>query len=84
MEQKITMEQIMEGLGIEETDIVLVAGNVLLCNEKFDLVKIDGTYNSAIPNFILGMVSGKYGYEVYKSMRIVKVEGADNGKKKKD
>ena len=82
MKDKITMEQLMEGLGIEETDIVLVAGNALLCNEKFDLVKVDGSYSPAIPNYILGMVSGKYGYEVYKSMKIVK--GASDGKEKKN
>ena len=82
MENKINIEKLMEGLGIEEADIVLVAGNALLCNEKFDLVKVDGTYSPAIPNYILGMVSGKYGYEVYKSMMVVK--GDSDGEKKKN
>lgn len=82
MKERFNMEKLMEALGIEETDIVLVAGNALLCNAKFDLVKVDGTYSPAIPNYIIGMVSGKYRYEVYKSMMVV--EGESDGKKKKD
>lgn len=66
MEKTIDMEKLINGLGINKGDIVVVNGNCLLCNDKFDLVHIDGQYNTAIPNLIVGMVSGKYGYKVYK------------------
>ena len=63
--KNITMKQVMKGLGIEVDDIVCVNSNWLRCNEKYDLVKLDGGYNAAIPNWILGMVSGKYHYKVF-------------------
>jgi len=63
--KRIDMKDIMDGLHINVGDIVHVNNNWLKCNEKYDLITIEGKYNPAIPNFILGMVSGKYHYKVY-------------------
>lgn len=65
MEKTISMQTIMEGLGIRVNDMVLVNRQVLICNDKYDLVKPDQSYCNTIPNLILGMVSGKYDYKVY-------------------
>ena len=65
--KKITMEDIVKGLGIEVADIVRVDDYVLVCKENYDLVRlVDGRYCSEIPNLILGMVSGKRAYSVFK------------------
>lgn len=61
----IDMQKLMEGLNIKTGDIVCVNGQYLICNKDFDLIKLDGCYNAAIPNLIVGMVSGKYDYSVY-------------------
>lgn len=63
--KRINMKDIMDGLHIKVGDIVHVNGNWLKCNEKYDLVTLEDRYNPAIPNWILGMVSGKYAYKVY-------------------
>lgn len=63
--KNIEMKDIMKGLGIEVDDIVHVNGNWLKCNEKYDLVTLEDRYNPSIPNWILGMVSGKYHYKVF-------------------
>lgn len=63
--KRIDMKDIMDGLHIKIGDIVHVNGNWLKCNEKYDLVTLEDRYNPAIPNWILGMVSGKYAYKVY-------------------
>lgn len=71
-QKNISMKIIMEGLGIDVGDIVCISSScekdftALKCNEKYDLVSVDGDYSSRIPNYILGMVSGKYDYSVYK------------------
>lgn len=66
-EKNITMEDIVKGLGIEVADIVRVDNYVLVCKENYDLVRLaDGRYCSEIPNLILGMVSGKRAYSVFK------------------
>ena len=65
--KKITMEDIIKGLGIEVGDIVKTGENVLICNDKYDLVYLaTNRYSADIPNFILGMVSGKRDYSVFK------------------
>lgn len=65
----ITMENIITDLGINIGDIVCVytKGSTyhLKCNEKYDLVELDNSYQKYVPNLILGMVNGKYAYEVY-------------------
>lgn len=66
MEKTITMKDIMNGLGIDKDDIVVVQNQALKCNDLYDLVKVDGTYSATIPNLILGMVSGKHQYTIYK------------------
>lgn len=80
----ITMEKLMKGLGIAKNDIVLVDKQALRCNEKFDLVKVDGTYSSTIPNLIVGMVSGKFDYCVYKLESVEMTIGENNGKETKN
>lgn len=77
MNKKINMETIMQGLGIKENDIVVVSGNTLICNSKFDLIKTDGNYAQNIPNLILGMVSGKYNYKIYKVTECIEVKNDD-------
>lgn len=78
--KKINMKDIMKGLGIEVGDIVCVypfgLKRFLKCNDKYDLVKIDGNYDKEIPNLILGMVSGKTSYDVY-SIKYSVVQGAE-------
>ena len=71
MEKTITMQNIMKGLNINIGDIVVVNKQALICNDKYDLVKPDGSYCSTIPNLILGMVSGKYDYQTYISKGIM-------------
>lgn len=65
----IKMENIITDLGIHIGDIVCVYAkglkNYLICNEKYDLVNVDDSYDKTVPNLILGMVNGKYAYEVY-------------------
>ena len=63
--KRINMKDIMDGLHIQVGDIVYVNSNWLKCNEKYDLVTLEDRYNPSIPNWILGMVSGKYAYKVY-------------------
>lgn len=66
--KKISMQDLMTGLGINKGNIVVVKDETLICNDKFDLVRLaksGGGYSSAIPNLILGMVSNKYPYTVY-------------------
>ena len=65
MKKTISMQTIMEGLGIRVNDMVLVNRQVLICNDKYDLVKPDQSYCSTIPNLILGMISGKHDYKIY-------------------
>lgn len=78
--KQIEMKDIMYGLGIEVSDIVCVhslgAKHFLKCNDKYDLVKMDGKYDKEIPNLILGMVSGKCSYDVY-SIKYSIVQGAE-------
>ena len=74
----INMKNIMNGLGIDIGDIVRVNETHVMCNEKYDLVTLDNKYNSTIPGLILGMVSGKYGYQVF-SLNCV-VRGKENVK----
>ena len=61
----IDMKKLINGLGINKGDIVVVDNICLICNDKYDLVRIDNSYNSAIPNIIVGMVSGKHSYKIY-------------------
>lgn len=65
----IKMSDIVTDLGINMGDIVCVYAkglkNYLICNEKYDLVNVDDSYDKTVPNLILGMVNGKYAYEVY-------------------
>ena len=66
-EKTITMKEIMLGLGIDFGDIVKVKSKVLACAGNYDLIDLnDSRYSSEIPNLILGMVSGKHDYIVYK------------------
>lgn len=74
----INMKGIMDGLGIRVGDIVRVNESHVMCNEKYDLVTLDNKYSTTIPGLILGMVSGKYDYEVFSSKH--KVRGRDNTK----
>lgn len=71
-ERKITMVDIMKGLGIEIGDIVKVGSAILICNQFYDLVNFyDGKYSVNYPNLILGMVSGKQEYTVHKCSEMV-------------
>lgn len=69
IDKNIDMSDIMHGLGIEIGDIVCVyvknQKQYLVCNEKYDLVKIPGNYDPGVPNLILGMVSDTYSYDVF-------------------
>ena len=74
-EKTIDMRLVMLGLGIEVGDIVKVQSKVLICEENYDLINFcDRKYSAEIPNHILGMVSGKYPYVVYKVKNIEKYE----------
>ena len=78
-QKKITMQDIMRSLGIEVGDIVCVKANgcknYLICNDKYDLIQLSGSYDGKIPNVILGMISGKYDYTVYsKSYECIQTE----------
>jgi hypothetical protein len=77
MKKKINMETLMQGLGIKENDIVVIGNETLVCNGKFDLVKVSGNYAQNIPNLILGMVSGKYNYKIYKVTECIEVKSDD-------
>lgn len=61
----IDMKKLINGLGINKGDIVVVDNVCLICNDKYDLVRVDNSYSSAIPNIIVGMVSGKHSYKIY-------------------
>lgn len=74
----INMKDIMDGLGIGIGDIVRVNESHVMCNERHELVTLDCKYSTTIPGLILGMVSGKYGYEVFSSKH--KVRGKENTK----
>lgn len=74
----INMKDIMDGLGINVGDIVVVTNYHLTCNEKYELVDVANGYSSTIPNLILGMVSGKYGYKVFSAK--CEVRGKGNAK----
>lgn len=69
IDKRIDMSDIMHGLSIEIDDIVVVyekgCNHYLRCNEAYDLVNINGSYDKTIPNLILAMVSGKSSYDVY-------------------
>ncbi len=67
----INMKKLINGLGINKGDIVVVDNICLVCNDKYDLVRIDNSYNSAIPNIIVGMVSGKHSYKIYQMQQEV-------------
>lgn len=60
------MKQLMKLLGIELGDFVEVNGVLLVCNDKYDLIYVNGGYSSNVPNLVLGMVSGKHKYKVCK------------------
>lgn len=67
-----TMEKTIKGLGVEIGDIVRVGQAILICTEKYDLVDFaSGKYSSNVPNLILGMVSGKNEYTVFKVSEMV-------------
>ena len=67
--KKITMQDIVESLGITVGDIVQVNAygnkNYIKCSDKFDLAWLNGNHDARISSLILGMVSGKHDYTVY-------------------
>ena len=76
-EKTIDMHLLMLGLGIEAGDIVKVQSKVLICADNYDLINFcDSRYSAEIPNHILGMVSGKYPYVVYKVKNVEKYDKA--------
>lgn len=76
-EKTIDMHLLMLGLGIEVGDIVKVQSKVLICADNYDLINFcDSRYSAEIPNLILGMVSGKCPYVVYKVKNVEKYDKA--------
>ena len=67
----IDMDLLMLGLKIEKGDIVVVNNVSLIRSENGDLVNFPRmNYSGDVPNLILGMVSGKYTYKIYKVTNI--------------
>ena len=66
LNKTINMKELVKGLALEIGDIILVDGYILTINEIYDFVDLEGRYNSNVPNVILGMVSGKHSYKIYK------------------
>lgn len=67
----IDMDLLMLGLKIEKGDIVVVNNVSLIRSENGDLVNFPRmNYSADVPNLILGMVSGKYTYKIYKVTNI--------------
>lgn len=67
----IDMDLLMLGLKIEKGDIVVVGNVSLIRTENGDLVNFPRmNYSADVPNLIIGMVSGKHTYKIYKVTNI--------------
>ena len=71
----ISMKDLVFGLGMNINDIVVVNNQVLTINDLYEFIRLGAkTYNTDTPNLVLGMLSGKYEYTIYKISEIYKVE----------
>ena len=71
----MSMKDLVFGLGMNISDIVVVNNQVLTVNDLYEFVRLGTkTYNSDTPNLVLGMLSGKYEYTIYKISEVYKVE----------
>ena len=71
----MSMKDLIVGLGMDINDIVVVNNQVLTVNDSYEFVRLrTKTYNALVSNLVLGMLSGKYDYTIYKISEVYKVD----------